>query len=156
MNILFFFLILIIGLPVLEIYFLIEVGSIIGALPTIAMTLFTAIAGIYLIRIQGLYTVQKMQASMQQGQVPAIELIEGVMLFIAALMLLIPGFFTDTVGFILLIPPLRTMLAKLWIANKISTAQMYKNQHADYIDGDYEDLSNKEQNKPSIENEKIK
>jgi len=156
MNILIFFLILVIGLPVSEIYFLIEVGSIFGALPTIGMILFTAIAGIALIRIQGLQTVQKMQLSMQQGQVPAIELIEGVMLFIAALMLLIPGFLTDAVGFILLIPPLRTSLAKYWVANKLSAAQMYKNQQSDYIDGDYEDLSKKETINHGIENDKIK
>jgi len=148
MNILFFFLILIIGLPVLEIYFLIEVGSVIGALPTIAMTLFTAVAGIAIIRIQGLTTVQKMQTSMQHGEVPAIELLGGVMLFIAALMLLIPGFFTDSIGFLLLIPPLRTTIAKFWLANQVATAKMYKNQHPDYIDGDYEDLTDKE--KPSL------
>lgn len=154
MNILFFLLLIIIGVPLFEIYFLIEVGSIIGALPTIAMTLFTAVAGVALIRIQGMHTVQKMQISMQQGEVPAVEIIEGVMLFLAALMLLIPGFFTDTIGFIFLIPPIRKLIAQYWISNRIATAKMHKTQTQGIIEGEFEDVTQGDDIKPSIKNDK--
>ena len=104
MNPLALLLILLIVLPLTEIYFLIEVGSVIGAVPTILLTIFTAVSGVAIIRIQGLQTIQKMNRMLQRQESPAVEIIEGVMLLIAAVCLLIPGFMTDTLGFILLIP----------------------------------------------------
>ncbi len=101
---LFFFLLLFIGIPLVEIYLLIEVGGIIGVFPTVLMVVFTAVLGVTLIRIQGFSTLQKAQMNMNHGQLPAIEMLEGVMLFFAAICLLMPGFFTDTIGFLLLIP----------------------------------------------------
>ncbi len=131
---LFFFLLLFIGIPLVEIYLLIEVGGIIGAFPTVLMVVFTAVLGVTLIRIQGFSTLQKAQMNMNHGQLPAIEMLEGVMLFFAAICLLMPGFFTDTIGFLLLIPPLRRWLAKQIIASSLLRAQ------DDYFEGEYEDL----------------
>lgn len=147
--ILFFF----IAVPLVEIYFLIEVGSVIGALPTVLAVVFTAVLGVFLIRIQGFSTMQKAQAAMQAGQVPAQEMIEGVMLLIAALMLLIPGFITDSVGFILLIPPVRKYLAGKVISRGHLGAgfgraeQWHRGGHAggDYFEGEYEDLTPEQQ-----------
>ncbi|VAW96753.1 FxsA protein [hydrothermal vent metagenome] len=106
--------------PILEIYLFIEIGSEIGALSTIALIALTAIVGVALIRYQGLSTLQNVQRQMQQGQIPAVGLLEGIMLFFAGALLLTPGFFTDTLGFIILIPPIRKSLA-LWILERSGT-----------------------------------
>lgn len=143
---LFFFLLLFIGIPLVEIYLLIKVGGIIGAFPTVLMVVFTAVLGVTLIRIQGFSTLQKAQMNMNQGQLPAIEMLEGVMLFFAAICLLMPGFFTDTIGFLLLIPPLRRWLAKQIIASSLLRAQVsgFRTQ-GDYFEGEYEDLTPEQQ-----------
>jgi len=106
--------------PLLEIYLFIKIGSQIGALPTILLIATTAIVGVALLRHQGLSTLQNVQRQMQQGQVPAVGLLEGIMLFFAGALLLTPGFFTDTIGFLILIPPIRKSLA-LWILEKSGT-----------------------------------
>ena len=101
------FLLLLVGAPLLELYVLIEVGSEIGALPTILLSIFTAILGASLVRMQGLSVLMRVQQSMAQGQAPAIEMLEGAMLMLSGVMLLFPGFITDIFGFLMLIPPLR-------------------------------------------------
>ena len=93
--------------PLAEIYLLIQVGSVIGALPTVALVVLTAALGAVLIRSQGLSTLERMRAAADRGEIPAVEIIEGVCLLAAGAMLLTPGFVTDTVGFLLLIPALR-------------------------------------------------
>jgi len=103
--------------PLVEIYFLIVVGGIIGALPTIALVVLTAVIGAALARQQGLATLQRLQASVARGETPAIELLEGVLLLVGALLLLTPGFFTDALGFACLIPATRRLLA-LWILKR--------------------------------------
>jgi UPF0716 protein FxsA len=96
--------------PLVEIYFLIKVGQVIGAIPTIALVVFTALLGSLLLRIQGWTTLQRTRLALAQGQVPALEMMEGVLLVLAGILLLMPGFFTDFVGFVLLVPPLRRAL----------------------------------------------
>ena len=110
MPALFIFLILFVGAPLIELYFLIQVGSVIGALPTILLTLFTAILGGALVRMQGLSTAMRVRESMARGEVPAIEMVEGVVLLTCGVMLLLPGFVTDVIGFICLIPPVRRLM----------------------------------------------
>lgn len=97
--------------PLVEIYLLIKVGSIIGALPTVFMVVFTAVLGAFLLRLQGFATLAQFQRSLAQGELPATTLIEGALLLLAGALLLTPGFFTDAVGFILLVPPLRRRFA---------------------------------------------
>ena len=144
MPILPLFLLFFIGVPLLEIYLLIEVGGAIGAFPTVIAVVFTAVLGITLIRIQGFSMLQKAQTSMNQGILPATEMFEGLMLLFAAICLLIPGFFTDAVGFLLLIPPLRTMLANYFISNAALKARFHGSR-GDFFEGEYEDLSPQQQ-----------
>ena len=103
---------LFLSIPIIEIYLLIQVGDIIGAWPTIFMVVFTAVLGVALLRWQGLVTLNRVQASMARGELPAVAMLEGVFLLVAGALLLTPGFFTDAIGFALLIPPLRQFLAQ--------------------------------------------
>jgi UPF0716 protein FxsA len=101
--------------PLVEIYVLIQVGGVIGAIPTIALVVFTALLGAMLLRFQGWTTLQRTRVVMAQGQVPALEMMEGVLLVLAGILLLMPGFFTDAVGFLLLVPPLRRALIRAFL-----------------------------------------
>ena len=94
-------------IPLGEIYVLLEVGNIIGVFPTVAMIVLTAVTGASLIRIQGLSTLARVRQSLDQSQLPAIELLEAACLLVAGALLLTPGFITDSFGFTLLIPALR-------------------------------------------------
>ena len=104
-------------IPLIEIAILIEIGRFFGATYTIALVVGTAALGAALFRQQGLSTLAKVQMSMQQGDLPATELIEGLMLLIAGALLLTPGFFTDVFGFLVLIPPLRNKIAQSLLIN---------------------------------------
>ena len=97
--------------PLAEIYVMIKVGGIIGALPTVLLVVLTAVAGAALARIQGLATLQRLQATLARGEAPAIEMFEGVLLLVGALLLLTPGFITDLLGFVCLFPATRKALA---------------------------------------------
>jgi UPF0716 protein FxsA len=103
--------------PLIEIYFLIQVGEVIGAGWTIFLVVATAVIGAGLLRMQGLSTMQRAQLTLAQGQVPALAMMEGLALLISGGMLLTPGFFTDASGFLLLIPPVRQALIKRMMAN---------------------------------------
>jgi UPF0716 protein FxsA len=100
-------LILLVALPVLEIWVLIKVGGMIGGLPTIALVILTAAVGVALLRRQGVKTLLRVRDKLERGEVPAGELVEGVFLAVGGLFLLLPGFITDGVGFCCLIPGLR-------------------------------------------------
>ncbi len=108
-------LILFVGVPLIELYTMIEIGGEIGAFPTVFLVVFTALLGGLLVRMQGLSTLMRVRATMERGEVPAIEMLEGVVLMIAGVSLLLPGFITDAVGFLLLIPPLRRWLVRRWL-----------------------------------------
>ncbi|MGH8500934.1 MAG: FxsA family protein [Gammaproteobacteria bacterium] len=99
-----------IGIPLLEIYLFIKVGGAIGALPTIALTVLTAVTGALLVRAQGLATLRRAQASLRRDELPALELLEAAALLVGGLLLLIPGFFTDAMGLMLLLPACRKAL----------------------------------------------
>ena len=100
--------------PVFEIYLLIEVGQVIGALWTAFLVVLTAVIGVRLLKIQGISTLRRAQNKMQSAQAPAQEMLEGVGLILAGAFLLTPGFFTDSVGFVLLFPP-----ARIWLVSKV-------------------------------------
>lgn len=106
----FLFLLLFVGIPLIELYFLIQVGSQIGALPTIGLSILTALLGGALVQIQGFSVLMRVRGTMEQGQVPALEMLDGALLLVAGLVLLLPGFFTDLLGFLLLVPELRRLL----------------------------------------------
>lgn len=110
---------LFITIPVLEIYLLIKVGSVIGAGYTILLVIATAILGAYLLRKQGLSTFARAQESLKKNEIPAMEMMEGVILLITGALLLTPGFFTDTLGFLCLIPVIRQSMVKKLIGQLI-------------------------------------
>jgi len=93
--------------PLFEIYLLLEVGGVIGVGWTIFAVVFTAVLGAALVRMQGFSTVNRIRRQLDEGQLPAVELFEGVFLLVAGALLLTPGFFTDAVGFACLTPPFR-------------------------------------------------
>jgi UPF0716 protein FxsA len=113
---------LVLLIPFMEIYLLLTVGGIIGALPTIFMVVFTAVLGAWLLRQQGFSTWQRLQASLAKGQIPAYEIIEGPIILVGGALLLTPGFITDTMGFICLIPQFRKKIAKYLIENHLVQA----------------------------------
>ncbi len=98
--------------PLIEMIILIEVGGMIGALPTVLLVVLTAVVGVWLLRLEGMATLMRVQEKLNQGEVPGTELLEGVMLLIGGALLLTPGFATDAFGFVCLIPGLRRPLAK--------------------------------------------
>ncbi len=144
-----FALLLFILVPIVEMTVLIKVGSQLGVLSTIGLVFLTAIVGVSLIRKQGLETSLKAQEKMRRGELPASEVAEGVMLMFAGLCLLIPGFVTDALGALLLISPLRKLLAAGLIVKFISsimargsqwrTGSQYdaSQQEGDIIEGEY-------------------
>ncbi|MBS3953333.1 MAG: FxsA family protein [Methylomicrobium sp.] len=116
---------LILLIPIIEIYLLISVGGLLGVFPTVLLVVLTAVLGAALLRRQGFETWQRFQASMSQGIVPAYELIEGPLLLIAGALLLTPGFFTDAVGFICLVPQLRRKIARYIIENHLIDGSVF-------------------------------
>ena len=112
-----FFLIFIV-LPALEIFFMIKIGSEIGALSTLALIFLTAILGVFFARVQGIQTLKSGITCLYQNQVPIYELLSGASIAFAALLLIIPGFFTDLIGFSLLIPFSRNIIFKFLIRSK--------------------------------------
>ncbi|MCB1865476.1 MAG: FxsA family protein [Chromatiales bacterium] len=106
---------LFVAVPVTELYLLIQVGGVIGALPTIGLVLLTAAVGVSLLRQQGMATLARARERIDAGTLPAAELLEGVALLVAGALLLTPGFVTDTIGFLLLIPASRRALVRALI-----------------------------------------
>lgn len=109
-------------IPLIEIYLLIQVGSAIGALPTVGLVVLTAVIGALLLRHQGLYTYARVQQALARGELPTVAMLEGLVLLVCGALLLTPGFFTDALGFLALIPPLRQwMILKLLQGGVIQT-----------------------------------
>ena len=112
------FFLLFIGLPAIEIFFMIKIGGKIGAFNTIALIFLTAIIGVYFAKIQGIKTLRSGMVNLYQNKLPVYEILSGASIAIAALLLIIPGFFTDFVGFFLLIPFTRKIIFSISIKNK--------------------------------------
>lgn len=99
-------------IPVIEIYLLIRVGEHIGAIRTVLLVIATGFAGAYLARLQGMHTMFRVRASLQQGIMPADELLDALLIFVAGIVLLTPGFMTDAAGLLLLIPETRNIFKR--------------------------------------------
>jgi UPF0716 protein FxsA len=112
------FLLIFVGAPLVELYLLIEVGSVIGALPTIVLSVFTAVLGGMMVRLQGFSVLFRAQEQMARDSVPAVELLEGALLLLVGIALLLPGFVTDAIGFLLLIPGLRRAIIVRWLKTR--------------------------------------
>ena len=122
-----------IGLPALEIFLLIKIGGKVGALNTVALIFLTAIIGIYFAKLQGIQTLKSGMINLYQNKMPVYEMMSGASIAIAALLLIVPGFFTDLIGFLLLIPFTRKIFFRIAFKNKPVTDIKKEN---DIIDGE--------------------
>ena len=120
--------------PIIEIYLFIQIGGQIGAFNTILIIMLTAILGIFFVRLQGLKTLRSGVTQLYKNQIPVYELISGAALALAAVLLITPGFATDTIGFLLVLPLTRNLIFKFF-RNKYKK----KNYKDDLIEGEYED-----------------
>ena len=129
-------LIYIIGLTIIEIYLFISIGSEIGAFTTILLIFLTAIVGVYYARYEGLKTLKSGFVQLSKNEPPSYEILSGAGIAFAALLLIIPGFLTDLLGFILIFPVTRKIIFKKF-SKKFKNE---KNLKKDYIEGDFEDI----------------
>ena len=130
-------LILIVGIPLIEIYLFIKIGSQIGAFNTVLLILITAVVGVGYARYEGYNTLKTGMSQLVKNELPVYELISGATLAFAALLLIIPGFATDLIGILLIVPFTRKFILKKFIKKHDKT----KKKNTNYIDGDYEDIS---------------
>ena len=130
----------IIGIPLIEIYLMIKIGGSIGAFNTIFLIFFTAIAGIFFARLEGFRTLRSGFQQMVKNEMPVYEIISGAALAFAALLLIIPGFVTDIIGFLLIFPLTRKILIKN-ISLKYGKKEKRKE---DFIEGDFDDKNEKD------------
>ena len=120
------FFILFIALPALEIFLFIKIGGQVGALTTVALIFLTAIIGVYFAQLQGIQTLKSGMVNLYQNKMPIYEVMSGASIAIAALLLIIPGFFTDLIGFLLLIPFTRRIIFSLVLKNKSRSKVKHK------------------------------
>ena len=119
-----FIFLIFIAVPLIEIAIFIEVGGAIGVWPTVAIVLLTALLGATLLRVQGLATWRRAEEAMRRGEPPVAEMLDGVFLIAAALLMVTPGLFTDCVGFLLLIPPIRRAIGR-FAARRIAASSRF-------------------------------
>ena len=127
---------LIIGIPLIEIYLFIKIGSQIGAFNTVLLILITAVAGVAYARYEGFNTLKSGMSQLIKNEMPIYELISGATLAFAALLLIFPGFATDLIGILLVVPITRTLILGIFIKKE----KYKKKENNNYIDGEYEDL----------------
>ena len=130
----------IIGIPLVEIYLMIKIGSVIGAFNTIFLIFFTAVSGIYLARLAGLSALKSGFNQIVKNEIPIYEIISGAAIAFAALLLIIPGFLTDFFGFLLIFPPTRKFIIKTF------SSRVKKKKNEDFIEGDFEETKNNRDN----------
>lgn len=145
-------LILLIAVPILEIALFLQVGDLIGFWPTIAIVIATAIAGTVLLRTQGFATMSQLQSSVAEGRNPMNPIAHGALILIAGVLLLTPGFFTDAIGFLFLIPPIRATLIKAGAA-KFAAGKIHVRTNAGEWQQEAEPRSNPDQPKATIDGE---
>ena len=114
-------LLMIIGLPILEITLMIKIGQQIGAFNTILIIFFTATVGIYYAKNEGINTIKSGMTSLYKNQIPIYEMLSGASIAIAAVLLILPGFISDVIGFMLLVPFTRKIIINFWLKNKYQT-----------------------------------
>ena len=128
-------LLFIIGIPLIEIYLMIKVGGVIGAFNTIFLIFFTAITGIFFARLEGLNAIRSGFNQIVKNKLPIYEIISGAALAFAALLLIIPGFLTDIIGFLLIIPITRKIFISI-----VSSKFKKKKANKDFIEGEFEEI----------------
>ena len=135
-------LLVIILVPIIEIYLFIKIGSQIGSFNTISLIFITAIIGVVYARYEGLNTLRSAFSQLLKNVSPTYEIISGAAITFAALLLILPGFGTDLIGLLIIFPPTRKLILR-----KISNKQETKNKTQDYINGEYEDIDEEDDRK---------
>ena len=130
-------------IPVVEIYLLIKIGSKIGAITTILLIFSTAIVGIYYAKYEGLNTLKSGFVQLSRNTLPTYEMLSGATIAFAAILLIIPGFLTDVVGFVLIFPITRRLI----LSRLSSKLKPRKNEKNNFIDGEFEDIENDDDRK---------
>ena len=125
------FFLIFICLPAIEIYFMIKVGAEVGALNTIGLVFLTAIIGVYFAKLQGIQTLKSGMLNLYQNKIPVYEVMSGASIALAALLLIVPGFFTDVIGFLLLIPFTRKILFRFTIKDRTKTSNVSQDKTID-------------------------
>jgi UPF0716 protein FxsA len=141
-------LLIIIGLPILEITVMIKIGQQIGTFYTIFIIFFTAIVGIYYAKIEGLNTIKSGMVNLYKNKIPIYEILSGASIAIAAILLILPGFISDTIGFLFLIPFTRKIIINLWLKSKLRNKPRQKtnNQESGIIEAEIiEEEKNKDE-----------
>ena len=131
-------------IPIIEISLFIEIGSIIGSFYTIILIFLTAIVGVFFVRQQGISTFQKLASQLRNLEAPIQTMFEGLVILIAGILLITPGFFTDALGFLGLIPVSRIVFIKLVASYMLSIYGNQNNQHDATIEGDYIEIDDEE------------
>jgi len=144
--------------PIIEIGLFVTVGGAIGLLPTLAIVVITAVLGTQLMRHQGMMTLNRLQTAMAEGKNPADPMAQGAMILVAGILLLTPGFFTDAIGFLLLLPPVRVALIKWVSARVIARGTVFTTRsgaprpsphgQGDVIDADYTIIDGEDDDTP--------
>ena len=136
------FLLLIIGIPIIEIYLFIKIGSQLGAFSTILLIFITAFFGVIYARYEGFNTLRSGMSQLVKNELPVYEIISGAALTFAALLLILPGFATDLIGLMIIFPPTRKLIFK-----KVSTKKRPNHSKQDFINGEYEDIEDEDDRK---------
>ena len=134
--------ILILGIPLVEIYLFIEIGSQIGALNTVLLILVTAIAGIWYARYEGFNTLKSGMSQLVKNEMPLYEIVSGAAIAFAALLLILPGFATDIIGILLIFPVTRKIILSKYSRNYSKNKIKIKKKN--FIEGEYEDIEDKD------------
>ena len=135
-------LLLLFGIPVLEIYLFIKMGSQIGAFNTILLVFITAFFGVIYARYEGFNTLKSGMSQIVKNELPVYEIVSGAALAFAALLLILPGFATDLLGLLIIFPPTRKLIFK-----KVSTKQNNNTKKKDFINGEFEDIEDENDRK---------
>ena len=136
------FLLLLIGIPIVEIYLFIKMGSQIGAFNTILLIFITAFFGVIYARYEGFNTLKAGMSQIVKNELPVYEIVSGAAFAFAALLLLLPGFATDFMGLLIIFPLTRKLIFK-----KVSNKQKAKNKKQDFINGEFEDINDENDKK---------
>ena len=136
------FLLLLIGIPIVEIYLFIKMGSQIGTINTILLIFVTAFFGIIYARYEGFNTLRAGMSQIIKNELPVYEIISGAALAFAALLLILPGFATDFLGLLIIFPPTRKLIFK-----RVSTKQRADNNKKNFINGEFEEIDEKDDNR---------
>ena len=136
-------LILIIGIPLIEIYLFIKIGSQIGAFNTVLLILATAIAGVAYARYEGFNTLRSGMSQLVKNELPLYEIVSGAAIAFAALLLILPGFATDIIGILLVFPVTRKIILNKY-SKKNTSKKKDEDKRKNYIEGEYEDIEDKD------------